>query len=244
MAKLKGMLQFTGNLDGISFYEMDGKIIVRKTSGFTGSAIKTQDNYVRTRENATEFGHCTIVGKQLRQALALYIKKCKTPDVHSRLVGVLSKIMKCDKVSERGKRTVALGLGTPEGKQLLNGFECNPGVPLHHMVATPYHVLMAEGKIVFDPFAPEAVIFPVAATHLCLQFLILRCDFENGIFTLGEGEKVVVSKGNTLPGLELVASNPEGNGMVIGLVFGEFRQQINGEIYALEGCGLKVVGVG
>lgn len=243
MGKLKSIIQFTGNLDGISFYERDGKVIVRKTGGFDGKAIKTQDNYARTRENATEFGNCTIVGKQLRQALGMYAKKAKTADLHSRLAGVLTKVMKCDTVSERGKRTVALGLATPEGKQLLNGFECNPGLPLHHIIAAPYRVLMAEGKVVFDPFAADTVAFPVAATHLSLQFLILWYDFESGTFALSEGEKVLITKENPLPDLELVASIPDGNGVLIGLVFGEFWQELNGVIYNLEGCGLGIVGV-
>jgi hypothetical protein len=36
MGKLKGIIQFTGQLDGLSFYEMNGKIVVRKTGGFDG----------------------------------------------------------------------------------------------------------------------------------------------------------------------------------------------------------------
>ncbi len=32
MGKLKGIIQFTGQIDGLSFYEMNGKIIVRKTN--------------------------------------------------------------------------------------------------------------------------------------------------------------------------------------------------------------------
>lgn len=40
MGKLKGIIQLTGKFDGLSFYEMNGKIVVRKTGGFDGDKIK------------------------------------------------------------------------------------------------------------------------------------------------------------------------------------------------------------
>ncbi|WP_300567525.1 hypothetical protein [Flavobacterium sp.] len=243
MAKLKGIVQFTGKLEGLSFYERDGEIIVRKTGGFDGAAIKTQDNYVRTRENYTEFGHCTLAGKQLRQALGSYARKAKTTHTHSHLTGLLTKIMKCDTLSERGKRTVGLGLATAEGKQLLHRFEFNPEKPHHSMIATPYEVMMNQGKVVFEHFDAEAIAFPVGATHLSLQFLLLRCDFEEGNFVLSEGVSHILNKNSSLPTLELFAVLPEGNGVLIGLVFGEFFQEVNGRKFDLRECGMSVVGV-
>ena len=69
MGKLKGIIQFTGQLDGLSFYEMNGKIIVRKTGGFDGEKIKNDTNYVRVRENSSEFAHCAEMGKYFRNSL-------------------------------------------------------------------------------------------------------------------------------------------------------------------------------
>ena len=40
MGKLKGIIQLTGKFDGLSFYEMNGKIVIRKTGGFDGEKIK------------------------------------------------------------------------------------------------------------------------------------------------------------------------------------------------------------
>ena len=77
-----------------------------------------------------------------------------------------------------------------------------------------------------------------------LQFLQLRCDFERGIFVLGEGERKIIGQHDAVRRLELNATVPDGEGVVLGLVFGEFLQEVNGERYELEGCGLKVVGVG
>jgi hypothetical protein len=38
--RLKGIVQFTGSFNGLSFYELNGKIVVRKTGGFDGGKIK------------------------------------------------------------------------------------------------------------------------------------------------------------------------------------------------------------
>ena len=36
MAELIGILKFKGKLNGLSFYKMNGKIIMRKSGGFDG----------------------------------------------------------------------------------------------------------------------------------------------------------------------------------------------------------------
>ena len=44
MARLKGILKIEGQLDGLSFYNWNGQIIVRKTGGFDGEKIKKNAN--------------------------------------------------------------------------------------------------------------------------------------------------------------------------------------------------------
>ena len=243
MGKLKGIVQFTGTIDELSFYKLNGKIVVRKAGGgFDGKAIKTQDKYIRTRENSSEFGASAALGKQLRIALASYVRKIKTPYLHNRVVGLLSQIMKFDTVSERGKRKVSIGLASEEGKRLLHGFEFNAAQSLPLMVSARYRVLIEEGKVVFEDFDVDGVAFPQYATHISLRFLLLRFDFGSGAFVLNEGEDVVVGRKDTVDFLELTAGIPDGNGILIGLVFGEFWQELNGELYGVGECGLRVVG--
>ena len=242
MAKLKGIVQFTGSLDGFTFYKLGGEMVVRKAGGgFNGKAIKTKDNYIRTRENSSEFGACAALGKQLRVALALYVRKIKTPYLHNRVLGLFSQIMKCDAVSERGKRQVGIGVASEEGKRLLDGFEFNASQSLPQMVNSRYRVLPEEGKVVFDVFDVDAVAFPQGATHIALQFLLLRFDFGSGAFVLSEGEEVVVGRKEAVDFLELAAGVPDGNGMLVGLVFGEFLQEVNGAFYGVGECGLRVI---
>ena len=75
MGLLRGIIQFTGSFDGLSFYKTrQGPIRVRTTGGFMGEAIRTKPNYERTRENAMEFKHVVATGKLFRLALRSYLQ--------------------------------------------------------------------------------------------------------------------------------------------------------------------------
>ena len=241
MGKSTGILKVTGQFDGLSFYIFNGKIIVRKTSGFEGKAIKTKANYVRTRENASEFGLASALGKKLRLELRPFLKKIHTPYLHNHVLKLFLEIMRCDSTSERGKRTVALGLQTEEGRQLLDGFEFNQAVPLSSMVVSAFQLSLEDGRLVFPGLRKEAIRFPEYATHIGLQFSVLWFDAEKESFTLAIGDKVVLPRTGFASYQSLSFATTDGTGMPIGLLFAEFLQEVNGEMLGLEGCGLKVV---
>jgi hypothetical protein len=242
MGKLKGILKITGQFDGLSFYEVNGKIVVRKTGGFDGKAIKTKASYVRTRENVSEFGMVVQTGKNMRLVLRPFLKKVHSSYLHNHIVKKLHEIMRCDILSERGKRTVAQGLQTEEGRKLLNGFEFNQAVPLSSMVVSKFVVLPEEGQLLFPGLKKEDICFPEYATHLTLELVVLWFDTETEIFSLVKGERVVLSKTGFGPGVSLGIDVLSGTGLPIVLLFAEFLQEVNGDLLALEGCSLTVVG--
>lgn len=102
MGKLHGILQFTGKLDGLSFYAMNGKIIVRKTGGFDGKKIKYAANFERVRENGREFAHCAALGRYFRNSLHPYLKSLQMPYVHNRVLCLFQAICRLDLLHERG----------------------------------------------------------------------------------------------------------------------------------------------
>lgn len=138
MGKLEGVIRFTGSFEGLSFYKLRGKIVVRKTGGFNGDAIKTQANYARTRENASQFGYCSRVGKALRMALFPFVQKIRMPYLHNHVVSLLNQIVKFDSVSLRGSKTLMLGLATDEGRSLLKGFDFNKELSLKKVFPVDY----------------------------------------------------------------------------------------------------------
>ena len=242
MGKLKGILKITGEFDGLLFYELNGQIIIRKKSGFDGKAIKSKPNYERTRENASEFGMVVQMGKKLRLALHPFVKKIHSPYLHNHIVKKLHEVMRCDTESERGKRSVAKGLLTDEGKALLDGFELNEKVALSKMiVGTDYTSLLSEGQLVFPALQQENIRFPEYATHIGLQLAVLWFDANRQAFTLVMGDRLVLAKSGFDPYQLLSVDNQGREGVAIGLLFGEFLQEVNGEQLVLEGAGLRVI---
>lgn len=127
MAELKGVLKITGKLGGLSYYEMNGKIIVRKPGGFDGDRIRKDDKYVNVRNNASEFGRCSKFGGKLRRALQPFVKDLNDPQLHGRMAKMLHGVMKLDTLSGKGDRTVQRGLQQAESRKMLGGFVWNLG---------------------------------------------------------------------------------------------------------------------
>ena len=125
MAELKGVLKITGKLGGLSFYEMNGKIIVRKPGGFDGEKIRNDEKYVNVRNNASEFGRCSKFGSKLRRALQPFLKDLNDPQLHGRMAKMLYEIMKLDTQSRKGDRTVQRGLHQDESGKILSDFVWN-----------------------------------------------------------------------------------------------------------------------
>lgn len=240
MGKLKGILKITGQFDGLSFYEMNGKIIVRKTGGFDGKAIKSKANYARTRENAAEFGLASGIGKQLRLVLHPFLKRMHSSYLQHHVLKKMLEIMRCDTVSERGKRTVGKGLQTEEGQKLLAGFELNKAVPLSLMIGCKPELSLAEGQLVFEGMTAEAVRFPEYATHIGLRAMVLWFDAEQESFVLVPGDRWVLAKTGFDVSPVLAVNATDGVGVPIVLLFAEFLQEVNGELLELEGCSLTV----
>lgn len=127
MAELIGIIKFKGKMDGLSFYKINGKIIVRKPGGFDGEKILKDEKYVNVRKNASEFGRCSKFGAKLRRALQPFVKDFRDPILHGRVAKMLHDLMKLDPVSSKGERTVQLGLQHGESGKILDGFVWNTG---------------------------------------------------------------------------------------------------------------------
>jgi hypothetical protein len=125
MAELKGVLKITGKLGGLSFYKMNGKIIVRNPGGFDGEKIRKDEKYVNVRNNASEFGRCSKFGAKLRFALQPFVKDLNDPVLHGRMAKMLHDLMKMDTLSRKGERTVQMGLQHAESTKILGDFVWN-----------------------------------------------------------------------------------------------------------------------
>jgi len=243
MGKLKGIIQFTGQIDGLSFYEMNGKIIVRKTGGFDGEKIKNDTNYVRVRENSREFAHCAEMGKYFRNSLQPYLKQLHIPYVHNRVLGLFQEISRLDLVSARGKRSVINGLQSVEAKEVIERFEFNKNLSFDAVFPFTYAVDLLEGNLTVPNFNSRLLKKVPHTTHATLQLIVVGLDFEHqSSFVQNCSNKITISlQDATEANLEFNCALPESPN-VFGLLYLEFFQRVNAVDYDLQAGALKIVG--
>lgn len=243
MGKLTGLIQFTGKFDGLSFYEMNGEIAVRKTGGFDGEKIKTSPNYIRVRENSTEFAQSAKAGKYFRDSISLYLKKMRIPYVHNSIVSLFQQITKFAVVSSRGERKVGIGITTTEGIKAIRDFEFDQRISFASVFPFKCRVDFENGTLQVPDFDVVLIKKPKAATHLHLQFIIVGLDFL-ALTSFDRAESAITS-------FELTSLNPVSSitmscavstkPILLGLLFVSFSQNLNGELYSLQESYLKII---
>ncbi|AZA83508.1 hypothetical protein C1637_15380 [Chryseobacterium lactis] len=122
MATYESLIKITGAVGDLVFYNLNGKNVVRKKSGFNKKAFNKNPSYEKVRQNSSEFGHCSKTGKMIRGCLESYIKESGDLLLYQKFARLMTEIKDFDTVSSRGQRTVENGLKTDEGKKLLKEF--------------------------------------------------------------------------------------------------------------------------
>lgn len=122
MATYESLITINGKVGDMVFYNLNGKNVVRKKSGFNKNAFKKSPSYEKVRQNSSEFGHCSKVGKIIRQSLYPYINESGDALLYQKFAKLMTEIKNFDS-AEKGKRTVRNGLATPQGKSLLTQFQ-------------------------------------------------------------------------------------------------------------------------
>ncbi|MCG2611609.1 hypothetical protein LZZ90_08830 [Flavobacterium sp. SM15] len=245
MAKQNGFLKIEGTLDNLIFYKRDGTYYVRKKGGISKERIHHEPNFIRTRENNSEFGSCGSSGKMLRQALGTLIIRAKDSQLHSRLLSVLLQIKNCDTLSVRGKRNVATGIATTEGKQLLMGFNFNANALLNTVLHAAYDLNTSTGAITITALRPaKQISYPNGATHVSFQSAVCVVDFETQAHEVAYSAVVNFTLNLTPTSFSLLPTHiPNITGTQLFLLSLTFYQEINGVQYALKEDGFNVLGV-
>ena len=244
MAKSSGIIKIEGTVEDLTFYKKDGKNFVRRKGGVSKERIENDPNYVRTRENNSEFSHSGSAGKVLRMAMGSLVFKAKDSKLASRMLQTMSQIKNLDTTSARGQRKVSAGLATAEGKQLLKGFDFNINAPLNGVLFAPFDLDIATGVVsITDLIAAEQLQFPQGATHVSLQCALLAIDFDTEVSEIAYSniENVAI---NLTPNTITLATTSVPTGTVqLLLLMLSFYQEVNGQQYSLKNEDYNVLNV-
>ncbi len=122
MARVKGIIQVTGSLKGVSMYTMRGseEVIMRTKGGPSKYTIKTRDSCKGLRDSGKEWGGCTKAASSLRLAMEP-LGRLADYNFMGGLNALCKKIQCMDTEHEKGLRSVLI----TENRSMLTDFNFN-----------------------------------------------------------------------------------------------------------------------
>lgn len=160
MARLKGMIDFTGQLGGLSIYkrkDMDG-IFVRTPGGASKEKVKTAKSFDRTRENNLEWTGCGKAAGRIRWAV-MYVRHLADHNITSEFSRICKMIQSQDTENERGQRSIQFS----KHRELFEGFRITQKNPFDGVVRHPlkYEIDKQNGSawVQLPNLVPEVNLF-------------------------------------------------------------------------------------
>ena len=243
MAKQKSILKVEGTLDGLTFYKSIDGYLVRTKGGVSKNKIMNDPAFIRTRENIAEFGKTAQSGKLIRTSIGTMLNRAKDARMSSRMLGILSKVRQLDSNSARGARSVNEGISTPNGKQLLKGFDFNNRAALQAVFRAPFNLNTSTGVVTIADFVPlDQLQVPEGATHASFRSAFINLDFQTGMFDTQYSPVVNIALNMNITTITLTPlAIPLGSGTKFYLLLIEFFQEVNGIQYSLQNGAYNVL---
>lgn len=247
MAKQAGVLKLEGTIGAINLYHSkNGGYLAREIGGGFSKKHRKMETFVRTMENASEFGHCSSTKKHFRIALAPFLCVRKDGELHGRMVQLFTRLKKLDFINRRGDRRIGRGLETPSGLNLLRNFVFTPSCNV-------MQVLAASGEFDFNTrafsvtnFDIKNVSFPSGATHLALTIGLLHFDFDTLKYQLKTSVPFYIDQNYGGSSFQMNVDLPEVDGVSIAVLGMKFYQEVDGTFYLFRNAnsvGVEVLGV-
>jgi hypothetical protein len=264
MGRQVGLIKIKGNIGGVSFYKSDGQDLARVANGPSKEKIQNDPNFVRTRENNSEFGGSATVAKSLRLAFASDVLTMGDNKLVSRLTALFKEI--CSRsTGVRGQRPIELSAN----KASLEGLEFNKNLAFGSVFNAPYTITTDPTRTQADvstiAFNPQTYIHaPAGATHFRVSMTLSvvsdylfntatgkyeATDAEGAKLTkadaglmipINSGSPVTITLSALLPGAPTIGATVS---VVLGLGI-DFYQQVGSIDYHLaQGNAMKIVKV-
>ncbi len=236
MARQKGVIKFTGTIDGVTYYNSKYGPLVRKKGGPTAKQVKKDPAFKRTRENNNEFKVCSEATKLLRSVLKPMITEASDFLVTGRMNKLMHALKNLDTTSARGERTVAKGVSAPQAKNLVKGFDFNKDAPLSRVIKKSITINPKSGTISISGLnAKNDIDAPKGATHAKFTGAWLKVDFAKEKINIVGSKSVALKLNSTVGNVRLKPkSKPGGRGADFFVLQVTFYQEVNGIQYSFK----------
>lgn len=146
MAKIISKIPLSFSLDGYVVYPSEDGVILKGKTGFTTEGLIHFPCYSACRDQSSEFGRASHVGKLLRMALTEFLPKGVSRSYVNRLTSVLRLVLHHDQEHEIGKKLFEVAFRSLAARELLSGFSfVKDGVPLKYVLLADRLRLYSKG---------------------------------------------------------------------------------------------------
>ena len=242
-----GVIKFDGTNGDLTFYKgRKGGYRIKSKSAIPASRIANDPTFVRTRENNGLFSRAAKAGKLLRHAIPTLLSEAKDGQASSRVMKVMSAIIRTDTVNPRPDRNVASGDLT-----LLQDFEFNSNAPLDTVLQTDNTVTVDRTlgtiQVTVPAFVPEKVLAsPTGATHYMIVSAGLEINFATNAVIAKQQNASAYLPIDSVPSaiLTQTATITSGTTLPLFMVLGvQFFQEVNGIKYPLNNAAKNGLGI-
>src|SRR5690606_25718153 len=186
MARQSGIIKLKGTIGDITFYKSKDGYLARQKGGVEKERFLNDSKFQRTRENAAEFGRAGKASKTLCTAIRPVLNRTQDSRMISRLVQAMMRVIKADRVSNRGLRNVLDG-----ELMLLQGFDFNGNAPPSGTLEAPFSASIDRGAGVLEVdiagFVPHRQVgAPRRTPPFRLVSAGAEVDFEQETFVLAQ----------------------------------------------------------
>lgn len=253
MAQQESMIKLKGRVGDLTFYKNNKGYQVRQAKGVDPARVKKDPSFIRSRENASEFGRAVRAAKLLRDALRPLLLHQTDSTLVNRLNSRMLRILKSDDLNRRGERVVR-----PGNTGMLKYFDFNCNAPLHETLLFRYSVAVDTSAGIVQLHIPacypkQAIVSPREAMYLRFTAAVVRMDF-TGVEEAHPYPPLALQTTELLPltgklpelTLDLTIDGGIGSGPVIVLLGLSYFECFGSELYPLkskEGSSLGIVEV-
>jgi hypothetical protein len=227
--------RMSGTIDGITYFQKDGKTFARRKRVTNKSKFHSDPNYIRVRENAQEFKTTSLVAKQIWDSLRVATQYSKDSKSHTRFRSKLNVLKNMDYTSPRGERTPILALSEDLGKTVLKDFDFNAKAPLSSILFAPHKFNELSGQVKIADFNPKIHLAPqVGATHVSFKSFLLDINFDTNASEIISSNEVMIELSSSVSDVILDFTSTTGaGGIKLYILQINFHQKMNDQIYPL-----------
>ena len=238
MAIIKAPFTITGTLDNLNFYiDQDNvnRVRTKGKSGISSKEFHSNPIYNRIKQHNKEFGSAVKTSRIFRALASSFNSRAKDGSFAGRANKLLFEILEEDTQNPLGERSVACGLDTAAGAQLLVGFEGKKVKPLYQTLQKKGYWNDSSASFNLPQLSLlNDIQWPEQAAYVHFAVALSHWDYKLETYNTTYSEEVILEKKEQTLDLCLKPTALQADKLVLLFVFLSFSENYKNKIRPLK----------